>query len=337
MIEQATGQIALIVPSNREESFLDFLKRWWVDPHKDFIDQIFLVWDGHDAPVKIVKAAENMPIQILTWKGMPDYFSRKDSAIRSYGFLEAYRQGYQYFVTMDDDCYPWLGQDNVSSIRRHVETISAGVPAFKSTVDGHIRGLPYTSSPKRIPVYVNVGLWQGVPDVDSIHALTNITPRSLSTGHTLVHPRERIPMCGMNLAFTREVVPLMYFPPMGLGQPYARFDDIWCGLFVQTVMHHLGLAMAYGEPYVFHSRASDPFINLLKEAPGIPVNEELWKTLYSQYLVSDPTKSQVVANTYVSLIKGVKDLSCFPREYKTHLVSGMTEWINNFLPVRVTV
>ena len=37
-------------------------------------------------------------------------------------------------------------------------------------------------------------------------------------------------MCGMNLAFDRELIgPAMYFGLMGDGQPLGRYDDMWAG------------------------------------------------------------------------------------------------------------
>ena len=37
-------------------------------------------------------------------------------------------------------------------------------------------------------------------------------------------------MCGMNLAFNRELIgPAMYFGLMGDGQPLGRYDDMWAG------------------------------------------------------------------------------------------------------------
>ena len=37
-------------------------------------------------------------------------------------------------------------------------------------------------------------------------------------------------MCGMNLAFNRELIgPAMYFGLMGDGQPIGRYDDMWAG------------------------------------------------------------------------------------------------------------
>lgn len=43
------------------------------------------------------------------------------------------------------------------------------------------------------------------------------------------------PMCGMNLAFNRELIgPAMYFALMGDGQPIGRYDDMWAGWCVKV-------------------------------------------------------------------------------------------------------
>ena len=83
-------------------------------------------------------------------------------------------------------------------------------------------------------------------------------------------------MCGMNLAFKPEVAPAMYFAPSGPDQPYDRFDDIWMGIIAKRVFDHLRLYCYTGYPQVVHDRASDPFKNLIKEAPGIEANEGFW-------------------------------------------------------------
>ena len=54
------------------------------------------------------------------------------------------------------------------------------------------------------------------------------------------------PMCGMNLAFDRELIgPAMYFGLMGDGQPIGRYDDMWAGwcmkvlFFMNLCFHHV--------------------------------------------------------------------------------------------------
>jgi Reversibly glycosylated polypeptide len=48
------------------------------------------------------------------------------------------------------------------------------------------------------------------------------------------------PMCGMNLAFNRELIgPAMYFGLMGHGQPIGRYDDMWAGWCVKVMKKYI--------------------------------------------------------------------------------------------------
>ena len=94
-----------------------------------------------------------------------------------------------------------------------------------------------------------------------------------------MHQAQLFPFCGMNFAFRAQALPALYFPPMGEGSPFARFDDIWAGLVLQKALPAAGLLVTTGEPFVRHVRASDPFRNLVREAPGVEANELVWRLL----------------------------------------------------------
>jgi hypothetical protein len=83
----------------------------------------------------------------------------------------------------------------------------------------------------------------------------------------------------MNLAFKSFAAPLFYFPRMGEGSPYDRYEDIWCGYVAQRIGRELGYAFTVGQPWVDHNRASDPFKNTIKEASGLEPNEVFWQIL----------------------------------------------------------
>lgn len=84
------------------------------------------------------------------------------------------------------------------------------------------------------------------------------------------------PMCGMNLAFERDLIgPALYFGLMGEGQPIGRYDDMWAGWCSKVICDHLGLGCKTGLPYLWHSKASNPFVNLKKEYKGIFWQEEI--------------------------------------------------------------
>jgi hypothetical protein len=92
-------------------------------------------------------------------------------------------------------------------------------------------------------------------------------------------PHQVFPLSGMNVAFRSAALPALYFPRMGSGSPYSRFDDIWCGLMLQRICAATGDLITVGEPWVRHDRASDVRENLRKEAPGAAVNQRYWRTV----------------------------------------------------------
>ena len=283
MTAPAPTRTALVIPSNRSVSLSAWLLAWrpfpWDDTIVVFDDK---AWDG-DRDL-LLHTGANL---VLDWSHADDMekearglvvplFSRRDSAIRCLGFLEAVRRGAQVVLTLDDDCLPRVGPK--AFLNQHVHNLS-GRDVWASTVPGmRTRGLPYRLPRDDRPVALSMGLWSGHPDQDAACQLREpVTGFEPPPGVRLMHPDQLFPLCGMNLAFRRELLPAMYFPFMGEGSPYARFDDIWCGLVSQTVCATLGWGVVVGEPHVRHARASDPMRNLVKEAPGVAAHEQFWR------------------------------------------------------------
>jgi hypothetical protein len=275
---------ALVVPTNSRERLADFLSAWAPWPW----DLIIVVQDEPELDLTIPDGLEHdaaQRLQAFSWAeidGMisdPTVISRHDSAVRSFGFWQAWRTGAEIIFTLDDDCYP-SGDDLVG---RHRDNLYR-TPVWTSSVPGlRVRGLPYRRPGVLPDVQISMGLWRGTPDLDAITTLAGAADAGVDyvtrAETRVMSPHQLFPMSGMNLAFRRDVACLMYFAPMGLGQPFARFDDIWCGLLAQRICRHLGYSIVAGRPHVDHRRASDPLRNLVKEAPGVEVNERLWETL----------------------------------------------------------
>ena len=167
--------------------------------------------------------------------------------------------GADVIFTLDDDCFP-LDREYV---RKHLQNLEA-TPAWQSTVPLlRVRGLPYANTGTLRNIFLSMGLWIGNPDLDAVQLLAqgarngdSVLDRGVSSR---VMPGDQyFPLCGMNLAFRRDIACLMYFPPMGETSPYARFDDIWAGLVVQRICRHLRYGIVCGQPSVEHRRASDP-------------------------------------------------------------------------------
>jgi hypothetical protein len=139
---------------------------------------------------------------------------------------------------------------------------------------------------------------------------------------TSVVPRgSYFPMSGMNLAFRTSFAPAMWFPLMGRGWPFDRFDDIWGGVLAKKVADHLDLAMVSGAPTVHHRRASNVFANLKKEAAGIEANETFWRAVDRVRL-----ESQTVLSAYQELADKLE----VDGEYFERIRSGMRIWARLF-------
>ena len=273
---------ALVVPTNSAERLAEFLAAWAPWPW----DRIIVVQDAPEVDICVPDTLETMAaerLEVFSWAEIdtmlsdPSIISRQDSAIRSFGFWHAWATGAEIIFTLDDDCFPT--EDDFVGLHRdnlyRTSTWQSSVPGMR------VRGLPYDNAGVLRNVHVSMGLWRGCPDIDAIMTLagTQTEASIVGTGTRVIPAAQYFPMSGMNLAFRREVACLLYFPPMGLGQPYRRFDDIWCGIVVQRIFRHLGYSIVCGQPVVDHRRASDPFVNLVKEAPGIVANEHVWETI----------------------------------------------------------
>lgn len=202
---------------------------------------------------------------------------RITSAIKSYGFYRAWKDDCDVIITIDNDCFP----DQHEFVEKHRRQLSKKVTlGWTNTINAiYPRGVPYGIR-EESRVMLNHGLWSNIPDLDA--------PTSLQFPNLRLQPAEKsevIPlhnyyaMCGMNLAFNAEIAPLMYFGLQGSDYPYDRFDDIWAGIFSKKILDHLRYAVTSGRPSVEHRKQSNVFRNLIKEAPGIEVNEVLWKVV----------------------------------------------------------
>ena len=262
---------ALVVPTIREKSIIEFLKCW--NDVKDW-DVTIVVEDN---PEKTFQSDVDFhycwkdiegDLKNLSW-----IISKRDSAIRSYGFYKAYQLGADYIFTIDDDCLP---VDGVKFCEQHICNLESTPKWCESVLGYRTRGLPYKNLGKLENVKFSLGLWQGVPDFDAIHMLAD-NVSSINIPKTRVMPKNQyFPFCGMNFAFKRDVTPLAYFPLMGEGYTFNRFDDIWFGVICKKICDHLNYHITCGSPCVHHSKASNPFDNLIKEANGIKFNEEFW-------------------------------------------------------------
>src|ERR1700733_12005465 len=289
----------LVIPSIREDCFNRFMKAWKtisdVFTWKGDWDEVILVEDNP------TRTFESINCLHYAWDDIKKIakesswiFSKRDSAIRSFGFLMAYRNGADYILTLDDDCYPYHDDPIFES---HIKVMESFEKWTCSLPRKRTRGLPYHNNGRLDTVVANMGLWTGYPDFDAVQSLScpitasngQFYPDLALIGNRVIPSNQYFPLCGMNFCFKREVAPLAYFPLMGQDQPYSRFNDIWFGIIFKKIIDHLGRNVSVGEPFVDHKKASNVFTNLKKEAPGIEKNETFWQDIDAVRLIGKET------------------------------------------------
>lgn len=278
--------VFVVIPTIRS---LDFLSAW----KEEFEGCHLIIVEDH--PVRQISTPTKgfLSVSHYTWENIAkDFgkdgwiFPRQNAGIRSYGFWKALQKDADIIITLDDDCYP----TERGFVKKHVDNLSSAAPSqwfptFPHPSYMYTRGFPYKIRNKH-RVGISHGLWSNKMDMDAK------TQLSIGEVNVAAYPPLRqfvpfgyfFPMSSMNLAFTREVAPLMYFPlmgkdPNGKGWGYDRYDDIWAGVLAKKVLDHLGIAVVNGSPFVEHKKASDVQSNLIKEKRGMSTNESLWRSI----------------------------------------------------------
>ena len=349
--------LAVVIATCREDSMNRWLDAW--QPY--LTDVPVYVIEDNPAPKMSLRIAGYKHVTRWSWHGIDAALGskswiipRRTSAIKSYGFLCAANDGNDYIWTLDDDCFPEenspLGRPYpYTDVIRQFLGMSQARDSWYNTIEEHglyPRGYPYGIRQEADPVMIHHGLWSGVPDLDGVTALEHHKLRlKPATGIERVPTGQMFPMCGMNLAFRREMAPAMYFGLQGTeykgsGQglyltnplPFDRFDDIWAGLFAKKVCDHLGYAVTSGGPTILHTKESNPTQRVIKEGPGIAAHEILWPKIASPHVLHGGHTT--VKSCYSHLAERVDSASYdtgmpFP-DYWKKLAEAMHLWTELF-------
>lgn len=271
-------KLALIIATIRN---VDFLLSWHPLLSKDVT--IFVVEDRREKLCKLPKDFDH--VRHYCWKDIDAdlgerawIIPRQTSAIKSYGFYKAWQEGFDIIACLDDDCYP----EDLNWEKRHIQVLTskchpASEPIFNTTFGLYPRGFPFGARTNEREIVLNVGGWTENPDIDARTELSDGLPKDWWCSDAIVPYGVYFPMCGMNIAFKREIAPIMYFGLQGKNYKYDRYDDIWCGLFAKSIIDGMGKAVHIGSPLIRHSRASNPVENFKKEEKGYDVLESLYK------------------------------------------------------------
>ncbi|XP_047067894.1 UDP-arabinopyranose mutase 3-like [Lolium rigidum] len=325
-------ELDIVIPTIRN---LDFLEMWrpFFQPY-----HLIIVQDGD--PAKVIKVPQGFDYELYNRNDVnrilgpkASCISFKDSACRCFGYMVSKKK---YIYTIDDDCF--VAKDpsgkDINALEQHIKNLlSPSTPFFFNTLydpyrDGadFVRGYPF-SLREGAPTAVSHGLWLNIPDYDAPTQLVKPLERNNRyVDAVLTIPKGTLfPMCGMNLAFDRELIgPAMYFGLMGDGQPIGRYDDMWAGWCTKVITDHLSLGIKTGLPYIWHSKASNPFVNLKKEYNGIFWQEELIPFFQS---VALPKEATTVQKCYLELAKQVKAKLGKVDGYFLKLADAMVTWI----------
>ena len=286
------SKIAIVIPTIREESFKRFIVSW-SDLFKKHDVKLVVVRDGKKPEVTEYDYKQN----ILDPFGMTgDYVFGKTKAanevmseykdiiynfndgVRNLGFayVARYLPEVEYIISFDDDVAPPVGADPIFD---HINVLNRKTPiTWLSTAGHYTRGFPYGIR-EEAEVVLSHGVWQGVADWDAPTQLV-FGNRQTSFYKGVIPKGTLFPLCAMNFAFKRKLLPYIYQAPMGPKVGLDRFADIWAGIEAKKDIDKLNWAVVSGFSTINHLRASNVYTNLIKEAKGLSMNEEYGKDPY---------------------------------------------------------
>ena len=336
LVDAALKDLDVVIPTIRHLSFLDAWRPQIEGLH------VIIVQDGDPgAHIEVpgwvdYELYNHNDIEKTLGSSAWSMISRRDASIRNFGFLASKKR---YIWTLDDDCYPING---VNVPRVHLRNlITNSTPSlFNTLYDPYrlnadfVRGYPY-SRRVGVPTVISHGLWLNSPDYDAPTQLLKLTERN--THHvqaTVTIPYHTFfPLCSMNVAFDTQLIgPAFMQGLMGTGQPWARYDDMFAGWASKVVADHLGLGVKSGMPYINHSKASNPFVNLKKEYLGIFWQEELIPWFEQVRLPADGL--QTPEHAYLELAKMLRARFGTLHPYFLRLSRAMELWVKAWQDAR---
>ena len=217
---------------------------------------------------------------------------KKTGACRSFAMLQAYRKKYDYYITLDDDCFPI--EDTIAAYEQHFEPQHWPHYNYVDIADlmGYkhkLRGYPYRIR-KPLDVAAQYGIWLKIADYDAITSIEKPIEDEFQL-HTVVQAVPKYMAftgCIMNVAISHKYLPVMYQLQMGERVGYDRFDDIWSALLLKKIADRFeDVVVINGSAKVLHDRASNAYNNLMKELPAMAKNETVWEELMDVKLTKD--------------------------------------------------
>jgi hypothetical protein len=276
------SNIAIVIPTIRPESMKTFMAAWkplfekhrvvLITVHDGTVPTVHAIHYDIDASGRGLNQMTPPMTAIEVMGDAAESLTNFNAGIRNLGFAYAakYLPNIEYFITLDDDEDP-IGD----TIQDHLDALSMRVPvSWMSTASEYMRGFPYAVR-SEAEVVLSHGVWEGVADWDAPTQLVLGGTRPVTFYRGPIPKGIYYPMCIMNIAFKRKMLPTIFQAPWALGM--HRFDDIWSGIVSKREIDAQGWAAVTGYARVYHQRASNVFTSLQHEAPGIAVNETFWQ------------------------------------------------------------
>ena len=313
--------VGIIVPTIREKNIQTFLEEW------DFPEycKLFIIEDN---PEKKFKLSKDVHFHGC-WQSFENIennwiFSKKcGSGIRSFGFYKAWKEKCDYVISLDDDCFPSENCNGAQFVEEHIKQLEADNGRWLWTTEKiRARGIPYINKGHENEILINMGFWKKNADFD---APTQLMHGSIEVPPKMWNPVPKgyyIPVCGMNLSFKRKAIPIMFQPLMGEKYGIWRLDDIWSGVIAKKICDHLDYLIRTGRPAIIHSRASNVWSNLKKEACGFEANEDFWEIIDEIQFISN-----TINDCYLEVANVLKNRE---EEYCQILGNAIEKWIKLF-------
>lgn len=263
-------KISIVVPTIRPESYKRFISEW----QELFIDheaELVTVWDG-ERPV-VEHNDKKYSVKEIMGK-YSDCIVNFNGGIRNLGFayVAKYLPETEVVLTLDDDTVP-IGD----TIQDHLDVLEKRVPvSWISTASEYMRGFPYKIRDEA-EVVLSHGVWEGVADWDGPTQLVLGSHRPVEFYKGPIPKGIYFPMCIMNVAFKKKLLPWMYQAPPAPELSIGRTDDIYCGILAKREIDKQGLAAVTGYARVNHERESNVYRNLNLEAKTIELMETFWQ------------------------------------------------------------
>lgn len=279
---------------------------------------------------------------------------------RNVGYLHAAELGAEMIISIDDDNQPlpehdFIGDhsvvgnliecDRVKASKvwyntcSHLETSPSrrfyhrGFPLCKRWMDQD-----FTLAPSKGRVVVNVGLWTGDPDVDTLTRFEEpfqVTAVKEPTRRVSIGKGTFSPFNSQNTAFHRDLLPCLYLISFPAGNPMTeygnnfRYDDIWMSYFMKILVDHMDDMVCVGPPHVRQLRNEhDLVMDLRRELVPMEMTNTMADVLPEITLTETSYRA-----AYQELIEGLRSSVAFNERFSRRerdqlriMLKGMQLW-----------